>query len=841
MKAFLSYCHNDEKLIDSVAKHLGRQFCVYDKYVFRTGEEFKLSIQKFLDNSDVFVLFASKAALDSIWVRFEMDEAWHRMIRERISIALVYIIDSKIIIEKEIPDWLQRGLIRHNNTAQSIARDIRSHLDDQLRERRNPYFVGRGADISRLEELLTPADGSPAPRVFFICGLPGIGRRSLIKNAAPNILNFRKQIEFRIGEGDSINDICAKIADKAESYSNAEDFRNIFEEIQKLCANRALERILINLRTLVASGELPIFLDDGGLLDREGYIRQPIQYLINAIQPDDNIYICFVSYRKPQLQHGIICPVYRINPLGRAETRRLLQRLSTNEDMTISPDNLRDISEYVAGYPPSAYYAISQAKDYGLDLLLSHKQRLVEFRTSVFIKHMNSLNLETNDGISLQLLATFSPLPFQVIQKCLQTDIEDVDRLMMKLIDLSLIIADGGGLYRISDPIADSAISTFGLPAQERAAVVAEHLNYYIENETLQSRHLELSQVLFRAANLSKNSELADNTIHLISDVIRLTEEYYHDREYDQAIMCGRSALYERPDSITARSYLIRSLIQKEQWIEADRELTELMRYAPIRDVYSLRGFMERRQGNCSAAISAYEDARRAGKKGAGISRELSQCYFLAGDLEKANHYLNDALDRHGDNRYVVDLWAQIATRRGDEENARKALARLEVIDRPIYYYYRKSRIELQFGNFQEAQSAISKALKENSHPPFAVMAQAALCEMEVGNIHEASNILGHLDTAYGDIRRDIRTGLRCRLELMQGNFQDALYLSERIQDKQTQFYRSIRYKALLNLLDDEIAQFESKDLYQREYNVLKNEFSDYSIFDISELDKYFS
>lgn len=841
MKAFLSYCHKDERLIDSVAKRLGRQFCVYDKYAFRTGEEFKISIRKFLDDSDIFVLFASKAAIESIWIKFEIDEAWHQIIRERISTALVYIIDSEIIIENDIPDWLQRGLIRHDNTAQSIARDIRSHLDDLLRKRRNPYFVGRGADIGRLEEMLTPADSSPAPRIFFVCGLPGIGRRSLIKHAAPNVLNLRKQVEFRIEEGDSINDICAKIADKVESYSNSEDFKNIFEEIQTLRANRALERILVNVKTLTVSGELPIFLDDGGLLDNEGYIRQPISDLIDAIQPDDSIYICFVSYRKPQFQHNVVCPVCRINPLGSTDTRRLLKILSEKEKVTISPDNLRDISEYVAGYPPSAYYAINQAKDYGQDLLVKHKQKLVEFRTNVFIKHMNSLNLETDDGASLQLLAIFSPLPFQVIQACLQGDIENVDRLMMKLIDLSLIIADGDGLYRISDPIKDSAINAFGLPTRERATIVAEHLSYYIENQTLQSRHLELNRILFLAARLSMDTKLANNAIHLVSDIIQLTEKYYHAREYDKAIMCGRSALSERPDSITARSYLIRSLIQKEQWVEATQELTQLKRFAPTRDVYFLHGFMERRQGHFLAAISAYEDAKRAGRKGASINRELSQCYFLAGDLEKANHYLNEALIRHGDNRYVVDLWAQIATRRGDEESARKALARLEVIDQPIYYYYRKSRIELRFGNFQKAQSAASKALRADNHPPFAVVAQAALCEMETGNVHEASDILGRLDTAYGDIRRDIRTGLRCRLELIQDNFQNALYLSERIQDKQNHFYKSIRYRALLNLFRDEESQSEFKSLYQEEYNILENEFGDDTIFDISELDRYFT
>src|SRR3989442_15971811 len=69
------------------------------------------------------------------------------------------------------------------------------------------------------------------------------------------------------------------------------------------------------------------------------------------------------------------------------------------------------------------------------------------------------------------------------------------------------------------------------------------------------------------------------------------------------------------------------------------------------------------------------------GKRGGAISRELAFCYFVSGDMQEASRYVEEALQNHGDNPYMVDLWAQIATRQRDEAAARKALERLEIIE----------------------------------------------------------------------------------------------------------------------------------------------------------------
>lgn len=836
MKAFLSHSSKDNDLVDAVARQLGRQFCLYDKYAFETGEEFTAAIKRCLDKAGVFVLFASVQSLKSLWVQLEIDEAYQRKLRENIKRSLVYIVDEQINVE-DLPDWIQRALVRKNSVASGIARDIRSHLDQLLRERRQAYFIGRGADIGRFEELLTPTDGSAPPRIFVVTGLPGIGRRTLLRHGAANLLDLRKTIEIRLGEGDGINDICAKVADVTESFSTAEEFKTVFSAIQALSKSAALERTLKNLRTLIESGELPILIDEGGFLDSEGYITAPALDLAKRIGPDDTIYIAFVSHRRPHERQDLPVPVLRLNPLAKQDTQRLLQQLACDCQLKLAVSDLADIAEYVAGYPPSAYFAVQQAKEYGVDLVVKHKRRLVEFRTGAFLHHIEGLGLETKEGAVLQLLSTFSPLPLPAILAGLQIDLETADTLLTNLIDLSLIIADGDGLYRISDPIAEAASNRFGFPAGNISQAVATSVDEYLRSSLLHHRYLDLSRVLFRAARFSGDSALEASAVRLASDLIRLTEEYYHTRQYERSMECGRLAVAERPETVTGRSYLIRALIQRENWAEAEQELEQLRRFAPPRDVHFLRGFLESRRGNYRTAITEFEEALRRGRRGAAISRELSQAYYLIGDLAKARQYLQTALENHGDNRYVVDLWAQLATELGNEQEARTALERLEVIDRPMFFHFRRSRIEWRFGNIEAARDAAQAALEAEDRPPLSVVAQMTLCEIAAGHVDEATELLGKLDRDFGHVRRDVRTGLHCRLEIAKGNNAEALRLTDRFINKESRYYKVIRYEALRGELESGHLDAATEERYRREYETLQSTLGGDLWFDIPDLE----
>jgi hypothetical protein len=226
MKAFLSHSSLDKEFVETVASELGRASCILDKWSFETGVDFKRSIEKGLSDSSVFVLFASRNALKSVWVDFEIEEAWFRKLQKKLATALVYLIEASLTPD-DLPEWLRRAKVSTQNVPKVIARDIRIHMNDSMLARQDPYFVGRTKEIGALEQVLTPVDGSPPPRAAFIVGLPGVGRRTLLRHAIPSTLNLRRMVEIRISDGDDSNDICAKAADIIEPYNTREGFERI--------------------------------------------------------------------------------------------------------------------------------------------------------------------------------------------------------------------------------------------------------------------------------------------------------------------------------------------------------------------------------------------------------------------------------------------------------------------------------------------------------------------------------------------------------------------------------------------------------------------------------------
>jgi tetratricopeptide (TPR) repeat protein len=838
MRAFLAHSSTDKALVQEVADQLGRQFCLYDKYSFNSGEDFSEAIRRCLDNASVFVLFASKISLERVWVKFEIEEAYRRKIRQTISQFLVYIIDDAVSFE-DIPEWLTAALIIKEKSSKLISRDIRYNLDQLLRSKHQGYYFGRGDDSGRLEELLTPTDGTPAPRAFLVHGLPGIGRKTLIQHVGKDVLGFQKSIEIRISEGDSINELCVKIVDKVESFRRLEEFNNAFADIKALSPEKAVQKCIADLGVLIGAGELPILIDEGGLLDNEGYLRVTPTQILQNLPTGESYYLAIVSYRRPKLDSSLQLPILALSPLSLADSKRLLARLFSDNHVPISLPDLGDIADYVRGYPPSAYFAVEQARSYGVAIVVSQKHRLVEFRTSVFLRHIESLAIGTIEGKCLQLLSTFSPLPLQSIVNTTEVSLEELTGALISLIDLSLVIPEGDGLFRIADPIAEAASTVFGMPSPEIMIKIGTSIREFLLSSEAKHHYLELSRVVFRAARLSRAPELEAGIAHLSNDLIQLTEEYYHARRYKESIDIGQLAILECPDSISAHSYLIRALAQHEFWDQAFEGIEKLEAYAPPSETQFLKGFVLHKQGRLQDAIAAYSVARQAGRKGAAISRELAQCYFLLGNVDQAMKELQEALRVHGDNRYVVDLWAQVSTMQENQSEAQRALDRLEVVDKPVFFYYRKSRIELHFGKIAEATASIQRAMEIDHQPPFSIVAQAALCQTASRNFDLASRYLKMLDHEFGDIRNDVRMGLHCRYESTKGNYIEALRTSERIQDKASPYYSRIRASVLAGLMAGSEISGQQKEQYRPEYEELCRKGCADIPFDITEIDYF--
>ena len=817
IKAFLSHSNIDKQFVRAVAQHLGRQFCLVDEQAFESAVTFKTSIEKHLDDTLVFVLFASKASIESTWVNFEVDEAAYRVIEKTISRSIVFIIDSAID-HKSLPPWLRRAKIVQTNAPKFAAREIRQHIDDLLRIEQHQFFEGRTEDLSKFQKLITPID-QPPPRVFVIQGLPSIGRRTFLSIAAKVALSMTRDVTIDVAEGDSLADIAIRIANELEPYSTRAGFEAIVESIRKSTDTELLERIVADFRAATTNRELPVLYDEGGLLTTDGLFTTQVQSIVSAVRKDSQLYLCLVSSRKPASD----IPTQRLDPLLHDDIRRLVTRIAAVRNLPVALEvhQVSELADYINGYPPSAYYAVSLVADYGIGAVLADKNRLVDFRTGVFIRFLRQRKLTDADRTILSILARYSPIPLEALHPVVKIDEHIVAERLMTLIDHSLVVVGQSGLYSIADPIADAVHREFVIEVDHKA--MYHSLESLIADADLNMPRLALYRLLFRAGAMAGLD--GGPLFHLSSDLIRVAESFYHQKDYARAIEYGRLAVRERPDSVSARDYLIRALAQESHWDDALKEIQEFEKMAQARDSHYLRGFVERKRGNLKPAIQHYLDAQKAGRAGVAIQREIAYTYYLSGNLPEAKRFLASALAGK-DNRIALDLAIQIATREKNEPEARSALTKLEALEQEAFFKHRLSTVELRFRNLPAALSAAQAAVRsaKNDRPTFGMLSQLATCQIYSGKYDDAERTILKLETRYKHQRIDVRLGLYCRLEIARGHYAKAIQVFSNIQDGSGLVYKAMHRDALAGELAISALSDGTRISYQKNVDQLNKE-----------------
>jgi hypothetical protein len=132
------------------------------------------SIRQAENQSDLFVLFASRSSLDSLWLRFEIDEAEELLRSNVMKSALVLILDG-VTRPNDLAKCMQRSLIEFATPPSTCAREIQHRLNRLRGLEPNPLFIGRDALLSEVSEKLIPEPETEPPHVIVVGGLSGIG------------------------------------------------------------------------------------------------------------------------------------------------------------------------------------------------------------------------------------------------------------------------------------------------------------------------------------------------------------------------------------------------------------------------------------------------------------------------------------------------------------------------------------------------------------------------------------------------------------------------------------------------------------------------------------------
>jgi tetratricopeptide (TPR) repeat protein len=825
MKAFLSHSSHDKEFVRSVANNLGRQFCVFDEKSFRNGDEFRDAIRKGFDDSSVLVFFASRNALDSLWVNFELNEAELRLIYKHLKKAIVFLLDSQVD-HSDLPSWMQRSLAKRMISPKQVSRDIRFHIDEIFRQKQQPFFVGRENDLQRANELLSPYDGSLPPKVIFVNGLKGIGKRMFIKRAAKDYLNITKSIEIPIQSGDDIYDICIKIAEKLEPFSSEDRLRRVVDQIRNQKPEEVINRIFKNINVALSGGECLIIIDEGGLLKENGYVEDFINTIIERTKTENDAYLFFSSQRRPYFSEfeEDEFPQIKLNPMKEKYVKQLITMISNRFGPSINKIQTVELSEYIGGFPPAVYYAMNLARNYGIEVVLSDKSRLIEFQATSFIRYLRDLSLNENEKLVLMLLDTFSPLPLRVIGNALNISRDELSTTLIRLIDSSLIIPDEYSLYWLASPIKSAVSRVLGLLPEKYYSLVLGHLKNFLLDPDFDEPVLNLYRVLYRATVLTGDTPDSRTTqLSLVNDMIKLIEDLYHRQEYKRAIDIAEHAIRARPDNMSILWYLIRALIQEEKWDNTKHYLEIIRDKGNLKDYYFLIGFMCRRQQKHDDAITAYNESLSQNMKGVAIHRELALCYFHSNNYDKAKYHIDKAQEIDLDNRFVVDLQVSIASKSGNEHEARKRLELLEKIEETQFYLHRLSTVEYNFNRFEDAYDAAKRAYESTEKPRFEMMAQLIKCEIQQNFLDDAKKHIDEMTNRFRSKLSDVQHALRCKYEIAGNNYTNALREWKNISDKEMNHAKVLRREILKGFLDANVLSDEDRTLYENEIEQLSN------------------
>ena len=240
MKAFLSHTSSDKDLVGLVHQKLENQNAWYDAANIENGESIPEKINEGLKYATHYVLFWSRKACESNWVRAELNAAFVRMMANKCKF-MIFILDNTPLPELLQPykyDYIDKKDLQ--KASDIIVEKIFSQEGSVTRL---SEFVNRTKEIGDIEESIR--DGY---KLIILQGILGIGKSSLAEKAFtwlyPNKAMSRIIIDFNLIPG--IAELAIEMSNKTkknlinQNKTTIEQQENIKYFIEYISANNIL-------------------------------------------------------------------------------------------------------------------------------------------------------------------------------------------------------------------------------------------------------------------------------------------------------------------------------------------------------------------------------------------------------------------------------------------------------------------------------------------------------------------------------------------------------------------------------------------------------------------------
>lgn len=812
-KAFLSHNNADKDFVEKVSKRLYRANNVFDKFVFQEGEDFRNSIQKGLNESSLFVLFASKESLNAPWVKYEMNDAELLLIEGKLKKIIVFLIGNNVN-HLDLPKWCQNALMVKVSNPNITARLIEEKLL-QINSSYQDVYVGRGLDKDKFSEHLF-RKSKLAPQVLVFYGLQGVGRKTFAKDVLDSVYNLRLGPVFDIDSTQLLVDLYVKVLDDIGDVKSKEDLSNHISAFQQIDLEQQTDEII---RLFVEYSQYkiaPCILDNGGLLDVNGQYKTEFKLLMEKVNKIQNLFLIIFQTRNPYyLDEEQFFFVTYLKPLSNDGMNALLSTYLMNMKIEYEREEIMEFTKFLDGYPPAAQFVRNTIDKYGMEIALADKTLLNDFKARSFTQYLRQMVEEHDLKINiLRICEAFPPLNLEVLM--LLNEDQNFMHHFKELIDQSIIVVEKQNKkYTLSAPLKEAVRRKWGSLNKANFKEISLKLkNKYWKEEELPENSI-LETLIFCLLRSEDELELKEfSGIILPSTILKASKSAYENREWNTAIDLSRKALNLNSNLDEARVILFKSLVRENE--NSDTILNEL-KQRKYKGYYALKGFKDLKKRHYEDAIKSYNLAIASGDGSVVVYREIAECYYWLGDYQNAKNHITTVLERNKrPNSFVLDLAAKISIESKDFEKAMEYIATLELVDRPENVSHRKALLYSKQGQYSEAIRHAEEACKRQPPLPETFLNKAHILIM-LEKYKEARVVLDEIkDRFKSQMKKDFFNELRSKLAVKDNNWEEAEIYFNRLSNKNSDYAKVLKFEILeMKIADMKTALLEKLKLKQ--------------------------
>jgi len=778
--AFISHSSADEELAKQLAQRLGKENVWIDLEDLKAGDLIPRKLAESIHKSKWFILIASQEAMESRWVRYELNVAIMNEIQDNDYRIIAVRIDDCEVHPELLPFLYVDCPNQPDQAIDEIAKLILTEgggIITQRRDRRR-QIVNRFNEIAAIEDI-----ANEGINFILLWGLYGIGKTVLAERAAFQVFNSRIS-RFALTEGHDLLRLSLELGARAKRQLPPPEASE--EELLKISIE--------SINQLIDKGYIVFFDDIEQILEEDGSFSPFFSLLLeNLVQLEDaRSPIFLASTRDPILPPTLKDKTQPIK-VGQLEDKHLLYcldrwlRISYPGQEVIEHKALNRVIPFLHGYPLAARFASYLVAKYSIDILLedlSHFDKL-QIDLAKQLLGRTRANLSDLEAKCLEALTIADTgLSLGELSEILEIETAKSREAVDRLVGVSIIFPEDGFL-QIHPFLKQYFWSTAYKSGSYKklAERLGESARLSIPTVPVNSENfVRLCSRAFRLFMLSGNEKKAKElTYYFTGELKAISKRLYYAREYDKSLGYMNLYIEMNPNDRPIRLLRAFCLTRLEHYEEAEEELDDLEKtgFRGYRLDHA-RGFLMREQNKIKDALFFYKRGLDDRPDFLPLLRDYGDALDRLGKTEEAIKVLRQAYDLAPRNNYVVSTLVNLLEKEGYIKEA------LLIIEGAVKAFPEEAIFELRFstllsklGRDEESYPHAKKAV-ELDWTRWEAKLHLASLEGRRGNLEVAEELLEELPSKIPKRFRRIRDTIQAEMRLKQKKFETARVLIKR-------------------------------------------------------------